>query len=245
VSGPDDERLLECLTTDALRVADTEPGALATPVPWCGDWHVEDLIGHLGSVQRWATALSAEPGAWFRRREMPAAPSGDEVLSWYSAGLDPMRRAFEGTDLDVTVRTWAGEQPRRWWLRRLAHETTVHRWDVEAATSAAPVPVEVDLAIDGIDELFEWFLPLFADALAGAPATMHLHATDGEGEWLVRVGSDAVEVVHEHAKGDVAVRGPASELLLLLWNRRTPDDVGAEVFGDAALLERWRAAARV
>jgi MDMPI C-terminal domain len=41
----------------------------------------------------------------------------------------------------------------------------------------------------------------------------------------------------------VAVRGTASDLLLLLWNRVSADRF--EVFGDAELLEWWRAAVKV
>ncbi|HEY5164497.1 MAG TPA: hypothetical protein VIJ44_00965 [Acidimicrobiia bacterium] len=38
-----------------------------------------------------------------------------------------------------------------------------------------------------------------------------------------------------HAKGDVAIRGPASDLLLVMMRRRSPDDV--EVLGDRAVLD--------
>ena len=40
-------------------------------------------------------------------------------------------------------------------------------------------------------------------------------------------------------KGDLAVRGPVSDLLLLLWNRRDTD--GLQVFGDESILADWRA----
>jgi hypothetical protein len=44
-------------------------------------------------------------------------------------------------------------------------------------------------------------------------------------------------VRREHAKADVAVRGPASALELFLYNRRGPD--GLEVFGDEAKAAAW------
>ncbi|MFD0471692.1 hypothetical protein ACFQ0B_27820 [Nonomuraea thailandensis] len=46
-----------------------------------------------------------------------------------------------------------------------------------------------------------------------------------------------IEWARGHAKGDVAVQGPVSELLLLLYGRRSPDAL--TVHGDRALLERW------
>jgi hypothetical protein len=45
----------------------------------------------------------------------------------------------------------------------------------------------------------------------------------------------------EHGKGNVAARGPASSLLLLLYRRLAPGEGNTEVFGDAAVLDRWLA----
>ena len=45
-------------------------------------------------------------------------------------------------------------------------------------------------------------------------------------------------VTREHAKGDVALRAPASQLMLFLYGRAGTD--GAEVFGDAGILDRWQ-----
>ena len=50
--------------------------------------------------------------------------------------------------------------------------------------------------------------------MIGNGETLHFHRTDGDGEWLVRLTPDGPEVERAHAKGDVAVRGSASDLLL-------------------------------
>ena len=47
---------------------------------------------------------------------------------------------------------------------------------------------------------------------------MHVHSTDADGEWLVDF-DNGLAVTREHAKGDVAVRGPASDLMLVLYGR--------------------------
>jgi predicted lipid carrier protein YhbT len=52
------------------------------------------------------------------------------------------------------------------------------------------------------------------------------------------LNTDGLVVTREHAKGDVAARGTASDLLLFLYGRIDAD--GLDVFGDAALLARWR-----
>jgi hypothetical protein len=46
---------------------------------------------------------------------------------------------------------------------------------------------------------------------------------------------DAVALKAEHAKADVAVAGPASDILLWLWERLPVD--GLTVHGDAGLLD--------
>ena len=102
--------------------------------------------------------------------------------------------------------------------RRIAHETAVHAWDAGDAVGSRE-PLDPALAVDGIDEFFEIFSPLTPGPPVEPVTTVHLHATDAEGEWLVSVGGGQFEIEHGHAKGDVAVRATASDLLLLLWNR--------------------------
>jgi hypothetical protein len=75
---------------------------------------------------------------------------------------------------------------------------------------------------------------LGADRSPADGRSVHLHATDAAGEWLIRFAPEGLEVTTGHAAGDAAVRGPAGELLLWLWGRRPLS--GLEVFGapDAA-----------
>jgi len=93
-----------------------------------------------------------------------------------------------------------------------AGETVVHRVDAEQATGAVG-PLGPALVLDGIAESLEVFAPLMARREQDpATATVHLHATDVEGEWLLTLGGSTVAVEHGHAKGDAAVRGTAAYL---------------------------------
>jgi hypothetical protein len=132
----------------------------------------------------------------------------------------------------------------------MAHETAVHRADAELATGATPV-IEPDIAADGIDEWLTFVTvpdPGREDTrLAGLKpgGSLQVHAGDipsGQGEWLISHGPGGIEVRREHGKGDAAVRGPASGLLLTLTRRLSPAQAGAEVLGDPAVLENWLAA---
>lgn len=44
---------------------------------------------------------------------------------------------------------------------------------------------------------------------------------------------------HGHSNGDVAVRGPAATLLLVLLRRLPADGPRVQVLGDGGLLDRW------
>jgi hypothetical protein len=44
---------------------------------------------------------------------------------------------------------------------------------------------------------------------------------------------------HGHGKADVAVRGTAADLLLMLYRRLPPAAPGIEILGDEGLLSHW------
>jgi predicted lipid carrier protein YhbT len=99
------------------------------------------------------------------------------------------------------------------------------------------------MAVDGIDEFYDVLVP-FSAARWTRPlptGSLHLHRTDGDGEWLVRAVDGAVVMTREHAKGDVALRGPASDLFAFVWNRGRSDAV--TTFGDDAVADEWAALA--
>jgi uncharacterized protein (TIGR03083 family) len=168
-----------------------------------------------------------------RFKQSPQAPEGDELPDWFETNLQGLVDALAGMDTTILWPTWAGERPGSFYPRRMAQETAVHRWDGVGG------PVDAELAVDGIDEHLGLFAPLAPGAQLGAHGTIHLHATDIDGEWLVTLGPEGVSFDHGHAQGDVALRGGAGDLLLWAWNR-VPVDDRFEVFGDHALLDAWR-----
>jgi uncharacterized protein (TIGR03083 family) len=229
---------------DTLLTAAT--GATDRIVPSCPDWSVADLLDHQSRVYRWAAAQAAAPaGTRVRMSEIPKRPDGDDPLGWFEASRDEVVPALHAmTEPDEEIETFAGPQPRRFWARRMALETAVHRWDVEGAVRE-PTAIATDLAVDGIDEVLAVQIPRLIDlpTLDAQGATFHLHATDAEGEWLIAVSADGIDVSHGHAKGDAAARGTASDLLLYLWGRIPPQRL--EAFGDTGLVDRWQRATRI
>jgi hypothetical protein len=116
----------------------------------------------------------------------------------------------------------------------------VHRWDAQLS-HGEPEAIESALASDGVDEVLDVMLPQRREWVTprrvSAGETYHFHRTDGPGEWVVRFAPEGPVVTREHVKGDVALRGPASDLLLWLWHRIPTSRL--EVFGDAALADRF------
>jgi len=209
------------------------------PVPSCPAWQIADLVGHVGRLHRWVAAIvesggDDRPDHWSAAEPPPVAVR----IDWFEAGVDLVTDALQRVDPMGRAWSWTDDHTAGFWARRQANETAVHRWDAQLAAGVAE-PIDHELAVDGIDEFFA-LLPFWRheSTLHGLGASIHLHCTDGDGEWLVRLAADGVSVTHEHAKGDVALRAPASDLLLFLYGRADPTD--AEVFGDASLLERWQ-----
>jgi predicted lipid carrier protein YhbT len=120
----------------------------------------------------------------------------------------------------------------------MAHEIVIHRADAESAAGVASVVEPPELAADGIDE-FLHFLPARSkdESFKTPGGSYHFHTTDVEGEWLVNFHAQGVSVRREHAKADVAVRGPASALELFIYNRGGRD--GLEIFGDEDRVAAW------
>jgi len=245
MSGMDHDAHIDAIERESAAFVDAATAVDSDArVPSCPDWSVNDLLRHVGIVQRWATGQVAE-----RRTErvwtdaVATADDRDGLLEWVREGSAGLVAVLRATPPDTTMWTFPGMGEARFWSRRQAHEIALHRVDMQLAGGAAE-PIDSDFACDGIDEFLEVIAPFrLRDRLVGAGETFHFHRTDGDGEWLVRLTPGGPEIERAHAKGDVAVRGGASDLLLVLRNRTGLDAV--EVFGDEALLARWHELAAI
>jgi len=238
---------LDAVRRDAdelCRVAQVDPRAR---VPACPDWDLRLLVDHVGRVHHWVDGIVRS-----RRQERLAfadQPGGPEeleaVLRWCREGTASMLATLQEVGEEEPVWNWIqGVAPARSWMRRMALETSIHRWDAQSAIGGA-LPIDTEVARHGVDEMCDDVLALLRRHTTelSTDASIHLHCTDTEGEWLVRFTPGGAVATHEHAKGDVAVRATASDLYLLLWNRITAEHL--EVFGDASLLRRWADVVRI
>lgn len=223
-----------------LEVARAEPAAV---VPACDGWTSTELAAHTALLHQRIAYLcrTGDMDRPSQRGGQLEPPPDDGVLDWAAGWLDELVSQLRTTPADAGMWSFvAGGGTAGWWSRRMAHETLVHRVDAEQAAGLPVGAVQPELAVDGVDEVLEVFLATFGAPPFGAGETLHLHATDADGEWLLTLGRDRVQVEAGHAKGDAAVRGPAADLYLWLWGRATLDDL--EVFGDATVASSLRSA---
>ncbi|HEY2286161.1 MAG TPA: hypothetical protein VGH88_10510, partial [Streptosporangiaceae bacterium] len=79
--------------------------------------------------------------------------------------------------------------------------------------------------------------------LLGPGRTLHFHATDtppeAAAEWVVDLTGDVITWRRAHEKAAVAVRGPLTELLLVIYKRRPVRGPGIDIIGDERLLDFW------
>jgi uncharacterized protein (TIGR03083 family) len=254
MSGPSIDRFCTEISSSAATLGRIVEGAdLTTRVPTCPEWTLRQLATHVGRGHRWAAEIVATrspesiPFRAVPDGRIPDDPA--QHAGWLREGAERLVAAVGEAGADLV---WALDRlrPASFWARRMAHETAVHRADAEIATGRAPV-LDGDIAVDGIDEWLgfddtaDGGLEAWTDALAEGQV-LHLHATDGgldgAGEWLIRRAGGHITVEHGHGKGDAAVRGPASAMLLVLVRRMSPDDAPVQLIGDRGVLDRWLAA---
>lgn len=155
-------------------------------IPSCPDWTMTVLVLHLGSIYRLVTNRVANrerelvhyeqrftPGDWARvlhldpewtqlayeQRIPEERPLPAWLLDWFEEGSVRLEDTFQEIDPDERIGTWwPPEQRAGFWMRRMAHETAVHRWDAQNAVEQAE-PIWSELARDGIDEMMDVIIP--------------------------------------------------------------------------------------
>ena len=219
---------------------------IAADVPTCPGWTVAALARHTGTIHRWVTEIVTTRAA--RRIGLPEAgppwESADGYAQWISAGAVPLLDALRAAGPLTAVWSWGPGRTSGWWARRVLHETTVHRADAELALGVTDPDIDPVVAADGIDE-FLFNLPSARRPyphLAALPtgASLHLHATDTDGEWLVRFTDSGIAWERGHEKASAAVRGPVASLLLFTCGRRPASDPRLGFSGDASLPALWQ-----
>jgi len=234
------DRYLALLAADVAsirEVARTADGR-AVAVPTCPEWTLDDLVRHVAHAYLNVAA---------RRLRLP-----DDVPPQDLSGEDPVA-ALDRGHAELLARL-KGRDPAEscgghpdtvgFWIRRMAHETAMHRVDAELAVHGRAAPIPPELAVDGIDEtlaVFVWQGPRYW------PVDWSAHLVDWDGAWVRLATADRAWRVTVDAEGtqvgpdsggepSAEVSGAPDPMLRWLWNRGSAGEVSAR--GDGAVLDR-------
>lgn len=224
---------------DGERIGELATQGLSADVPPCPNWTVGDLTAHLVRVFTMVNRVlesNDHPG------QLPTIMETSDLVGDYVAELRRLLANLDTTDPELERWNWSvGPQVAGFWWRRMAHEAAVHRWDAESAFGPGP-PIDTDLAVDAIDEWFDVHLRsdlTDPDITGDVPGTIQVQCLDTPGAFWASLTDRQLVFDRAVAGSDVAVRGSASDLLLVLWGRLSPDAV--DVVGDDAVLRSWLA----
>ena len=160
-------------------------------------------------------------------------------MQWLNQSVDELLTVLSRTPPDELVWTpIRGPLGSVWWRRKAALEAAIHRADTEQALGPSPEPIDARLALDGIDEYAQEFLPLMLLAVDEPPpsAAVLLSPNDIDGSRALSLMPAAGDIPPGGAQ--VELTSSASNLLLWMWNR-LPDGT-LSVRGDDTVLKWWK-----
>ena len=236
----DDDALLDRLVDESRLLSEAwarcDPAAAVPGL----EWDARTVVAHTGAVHRWATDVVARRLAVDELGGSAAFPpstaDAGRLGAWFDEGaaalVEVLAAAPAGLDCFTLI---PGAAPRTFWIRRQAHETAIHRADVQAAAGVPVSPVDAAFAQDGLGEIVGAFATESAFA-ADRPGRLLLDASDGPG-WLIVFGGERNVVTSDGAAtADAVVRATSAELYLWAWNRPAP----VALTGDPRIVDLWR-----
>jgi uncharacterized protein (TIGR03083 family) len=237
-------RLLATIETEAALLVRSAAGVDPDfDVPGCPGLTLGETVRHVGSVYRmvltWLRA-GERPTMWQREPE-ENQPAEEYLRSGLRAVLDQLA----AHDPEEECATWWPEhQTYGFWYRRLAHEATVHRYDVQGAAGMEPDPVPEDIAVDGVDEILSlWFTHRLTVLGVSGTRKGRVRVRTGGREWIARCtpgGTSAWRVDAGEEAVDATVSGPPKDVYLWLWGLIAPHSKAVDRSGsDDAVAQLW------
>lgn len=217
-------RLLHAISLEGERLAHTAEDADGELlVPGCPGLTVAETVRHTGEVYRRVLAWIRAGGPPDEWQQTPAA--GEDLIDFHLSGRTALVAELAAHDPEEPCDTWwPSDRTYGFWRRRMAHETAVHRIDVQAAAGVDVAPVQVEFAVDGIDEVLQFWLGYRLSQLGMAATADGAVGVQTAGRsWLAllsrnRCSARRVPAVDAQAADAVATGDPMS-VYLWLWGR--------------------------
>ncbi len=240
MTTPSYAELVTAVRREGEGIAAAASMGIDATIPACDGWDVVDLVEHVSKIYARVGSLVSN-----RVTEQPdrvvELPAGEPVEVLRDL-LDELVSALSESEPDTPVWNWDPSAPQvaAFWARRMAHESSVHRFDAQAAHGVMQ-PIDADLASDGIDELVDTLVHRIygRDNVVGPTGTVRLHSVDHDA-WLLQLTADGVHRIGTVDAPDVTANGTSSALLLAALGR--VPWTALDVAGDVELLTSWSAA---
>jgi len=129
----DTSEYLEYLRADGEALAAAARRAPDAHIGSCPEWDMTDLLAHVGGVHRWVDEMVTAKASKYIPRHSPELEGFEDTLAWYEEGLAHLLATLAAADPEEPVWNWADRKPAPalFWIRRMALETAIHRWDGE------------------------------------------------------------------------------------------------------------------
>jgi uncharacterized protein (TIGR03083 family) len=234
------ERAVAAIRHHSLALADAAEGNFDSAVSCCPGWNVADLVWHLREVHYfWGSIVDGLVQDPNQVPEIERPADNEQLLADFRAGAVWMADLLEKADQSAQVWTWSHQKDVAFVTRHQVQEASVHRWDADMA-AGRQIEIEPDVAADSVDEFLEHSTPARYKEAVPLSGSVHLHATDTDGEWVISEDDERnLSIVRGHQKADVALTATSSDLLLMLYRRVEIDR--ADIHGDKLVLTRFLA----
>jgi uncharacterized protein (TIGR03083 family) len=244
----DQDRLLDILEIEATVLAETIDGARADlRIPYAPGLTVGETARHVGSVYRMVLEwlrTGDSPETW-QREPGPFQSLRDFVADGVRDLVDELARHDPAEPCSTW---WASDSTYGFWRRRMAHESAIHRGDVQAAVGQQVSDVADDFALDGVDEILTLWLShrLTVQGVSGTRDGSVVVRTGGRA-WLVRISTSGIAAwlasATDIASVPTVVSGPPPLVYRWLWGRLPQQAVRRE--GDSEAINQMWALLRV
>jgi uncharacterized protein (TIGR03083 family) len=242
-AGIDSAELLRFLAADVALLREAASADLSAPVPSCPGWTLADLLRHLAHG--------------YMNVVVPQLRQTEPTPTSELADSDPMA-AFEhgyAVMLEELAASESRENADRrlatFWIRRMAHETAMHRIDADLVMRRPSTPIPTELAVDGVDELLTVFLarettqwPEQYAAELSDWAPRWLMVSCGGAAWHVRVRPQGVEVTpldpRQPQEAGCAARIDCDAETFLRWAYNRPMTQQVAISGDRPMVEQFK-----
>lgn len=196
---------------------------LDRPVPACPGWNGEDLVRHTAIVflQKAETIRTGvRPSHGWPPVSVGSLPPRALLAHCYAR----LTQQFDEHGPEDPAESWVPEnQTVGFWIRRLTHETAIHRFDLEDARGDGTSAIDPELVLDGIDEVLTVMLGRGRPDPTASGAGVRLET--GDHSWDVRLDPERAVVERDAAaRGQAVVRARPEVLLLWLWGRAPQPD---------------------